>query len=68
MVRTTVLDLDTDFDIVLGVQWHRQWKPLYDWETLDVFFNAPHGAQRIVHKFGSGVTYVDHYVGDREAV
>jgi Retroviral aspartyl protease len=51
VVKVTVLDLDMDFDIVLGMQW----KPMYDWETLDVVINAPDGAQRIVHKFGSGV-------------
>ena len=47
-----VLDLEADFDVVLGMSWHLQWKPLYDWETLDVFVNAPEGAKRIVHKFG----------------
>src|SRR5436309_2681894 len=51
-VVATVLDLEADFDVVLGMSWHLQWKPLYDWETLDVFVNAPEGAKRIVHKFG----------------
>src|SRR5436309_3377949 len=51
-VVATVLDLEADFDVVLGMSWHLQWKPLYDWETLDVFVNAPEGAKSIVHKFG----------------
>jgi hypothetical protein len=55
MVKATVLDLDADFDTILGMQWHRQWKPVYDWDTLDVFVNSPEGAQRIVHTYGSGV-------------
>ena len=33
-VRATVLDLEADFDIVLCMLWHLQWKPLYDRETL----------------------------------
>ena len=51
IVHATVLDLKADFDIVLGMSWHLQWKPLYDWETLDVFINTPEGVQRVVHKF-----------------
>jgi len=52
MVVATILDLDADFDIVLGMSWHRQWKPLPDWDTLDMFVNTPEGALRIVHKLG----------------
>src|SRR5277367_314991 len=49
-VVATILDLDADFDIVLGMSWHRQWKPLADWDTLDMFVNASEGAVRIVNK------------------
>src|SRR4030095_12846387 len=52
MVMATVLELHTDFDIVLGLSWHRQWKPLPDRDTLDLSVNAPRGVLRIVHKWG----------------
>jgi len=45
MVHATVFDLEADLDIVLGTSWHLQWKPLYDWETLDVFVITPEGVQ-----------------------
>src|SRR5437762_9181797 len=51
-VVATILDLEAEFDVVLGVSWHRQWKPLADWDTLDMFINTPEGALRIMHKFG----------------
>ena len=51
-VVATILDLEADFDVVFGLSWHRQWKPLADWDTLDMFINTPEGAQRIVHKYG----------------
>jgi hypothetical protein len=54
MMVTTILDLEPDFDIVLGLSWHRQWKPLADQDTLDMFINIPEGALRIVHKVGIG--------------
>ncbi len=47
-----ILDLETDFDVILGMSWHRQWKPLADWDTLDMFINTPEDALRIVHKLG----------------
>ena len=53
MVLATVLELDTDFDIVLGLSWHRQWKPLPDCDTLDMFVNTPQGVLRIAHKMGA---------------
>src|SRR5205809_5625042 len=49
----TVLELDTNFDIVLGLSWYRQWKPLPDWDTLDMFVNSPQGVLRITHKMGA---------------
>ena len=49
----TILDLEADFDVILGLSRHRQWKPLADWDTPDMFVNAPEGALRIVHKFGT---------------
>src|SRR5436305_1387493 len=51
-VVATILDLEADFDVILGLSWHCQWKPLADWDTLDMFINTPEGAQRIVHKYG----------------
>ena len=50
-VIVTVLNLKTNFDVILDMSWHLQWKPLYDWETLDVFVNASEDIKRIVHKF-----------------
>ena len=52
-VVATILDLEADFDVILGLSWHHQWKPLVDWDTPDMFVNAPEGALRIVHKFGT---------------
>jgi hypothetical protein len=34
ILRTYVLDLDAEFDIVLGMDWHKKWKPIIDWDTL----------------------------------
>ena len=34
IVQTYVLDLDAEFDIVLGMNWHRRWKPIVDWDFL----------------------------------
>src|SRR5271169_4372616 len=53
MVEAIVLDLDAEFDIILGMLWHLQWEPLHDWKTLDVYVNDLNGAKRIVHKFGA---------------
>jgi hypothetical protein len=46
-VEVTILDMQADFDLVLGMGWHLQWKPVPDWNTLDWFVNAPDGAKRI---------------------
>jgi Retroviral aspartyl protease len=34
VLRTYVLDLDAEFDIVLGMDWHKKWKPAIDWDSL----------------------------------
>ena len=35
-VQATILDIKAEFDVILGMSWYRQWKPIPDWETLDM--------------------------------
>jgi hypothetical protein len=53
-VDATILDIDAEFDVVLGMEWHRQWRPIQDWDTLDCFINMAEGAKRMIsaHDFG----------------
>jgi len=37
-------------DVILGLSWYRQWKPIPDWEILDMLISTPQGVQRIKHK------------------
>src|SRR5216110_3227951 len=49
-VQATILDLKAEFDVILGLNWFRQWKPLPDWDTLDMLVPKPEGVWRIEHK------------------
>ena len=49
-VQATILDIKAEFDVILGLSWYRQWKPIPDWDTLDMFVSTPEGVQRIKHK------------------
>jgi len=49
-VQATILDIKAEFDVILGLSWYRQWKPIPDWDTLDMLVSTPEGVQRIEHK------------------
>ena len=49
-VKAAILDIKADFDIVLGMQWFRQWQPVIDWGTLSMYVNMPDGAKLIPHE------------------
>jgi len=49
-IQATILDIKAEFDVILGLSWYRQWKPVPDWDTLDMFVSTPTGVQRIEHK------------------
>src|ERR1700726_3943831 len=34
MVEVSVIDLDTDFDIILGLPWHKEHRPVVHWDTM----------------------------------
>src|SRR5256714_15101590 len=46
-VRGVVLDLVHDFNVVLGMEWHREWEPISDWEKLGLTINTTSGPKRI---------------------
>jgi hypothetical protein len=39
--------MQADFNVVLEMAWHLQWRPVSDWDTLDWFVNAPDDTKRI---------------------
>ena len=49
-VQATILDIKAKFDVILGLAWYRQWKPIPDWDTLDMLVSTPEGVCRIEHK------------------
>ena len=49
-VQATILDIKAEFDVILGLSWYRQWKPIPDWETLDMLVSTPEGVKKIQHK------------------
>src|SRR6266480_7973534 len=49
-VQATILDMKAEFDVILGLSWYRQWKPIPDWETLDMLVSTPEGVKKIQHK------------------
>ena len=46
-VQAVVLDMDSEFDIVLGLSWFRQWKPVPDWDTLEFTIETTDGPKMI---------------------
>src|SRR5204862_1417550 len=42
--------IKAEFDVILGMSWYRQWKPIPDWETLDMLVSTPEGVKKIQHK------------------
>jgi hypothetical protein len=53
-VQATIIDIDADFDIVLGLDWFKQVRPVPDWTTLDWFVPVEGGTLRIEHLSYSG--------------
>ena len=49
-VQATILDMKAEFDVILGLSWYRQWKPIPEWETLDMLVSTPEGVKKIRHK------------------
>lgn len=52
-VQATILDLKAEFDVILGLNWFRQWRPLPDWDTLDMLVPTPEGVWRIEHELNA---------------
>ena len=48
-IRATIVDIQVDFDVVLGLEWFRLYRPIPDWSTLDWYINMPDGALLIAH-------------------
>jgi len=42
-VQATVLELQADFDVVLGMEWHREWEPIPDWKKLEFSIETKQG-------------------------
>jgi hypothetical protein len=49
-LNAAILDIEAEFDIVLGMQWFREWQPIIEWDTLSMFINMPDGAKLISHE------------------
>jgi hypothetical protein len=48
-VAATIIDINADFDIVLGIDWFKQVQPVPDWSTLDWLVPSEFGTVRIEH-------------------
>ncbi len=48
-VRAWVLDIQANFDIVLGMEWHREWEPIPNWKKLEFTVETKQGTKRIRH-------------------
>src|SRR5437773_9304930 len=46
-VRAWVLDIQANFDIVLGMEWHREWEPIPNWKKLEFTVETKQGTKRI---------------------
>jgi hypothetical protein len=46
-IRAIIIDIDTDFDIVLGLDWFKEIQPVPDWSTLDWYMPTESGTVRI---------------------
>ena len=43
MVKAFVLDLKSDFDVVLGMEWHQEWEPIPHWKELEFTVETDQG-------------------------
>ena len=46
-VRALVLELQADFDVVLGMEWHQEWEPVPNWKKLEFTVETTQGTKRI---------------------
>ena len=44
IVKAIVLNLN-EFDVILGMLWHHQWKPQIDWDVLDMEIDTDRGVK-----------------------
>ena len=49
-VQATILDIKAEFDVILGLSWHCEWRPVPDWDSLDMLISTAEGVHRIEHK------------------
>src|SRR5436305_374185 len=54
-VRATIIEMKADFDIVLGLEWMAEVRPIPDWTTFDWYVPTATGTLRIAHRSGIGV-------------
>ena len=47
MVKAFVLDLKSDFDVVLGMEWHQEWDPIPHWKELEFTVETDQGPKRL---------------------
>jgi len=50
IVRATIIDMKADFDIVLGLEWMAEVRPIPDWITFDWYVPTATGTLRIAHR------------------
>ncbi len=46
-VQAMVLELQADFDVVLGMEWHREWESVPNWKTLEFIIETNQGTKRL---------------------
>jgi len=47
LVKAFVLDLKSDFDVVLGMEWHQEWDPIPHWKELEFTVETDKGPKRL---------------------
>ena len=46
-IKPTVLDMHSNFDIVLGMEWILEWEPMPNWKKLEFTVQTSTGTNRI---------------------
>jgi len=47
MMKAFVLDLKSDFDVVLRMEWHQEWDPIPHWKELEFMVEIDQGLKRL---------------------
>ena len=50
-IRAIVIDMKAEFDVVLGLEWLRETRPIPDWDTFDWYIQTDEGIVRIAYEF-----------------